>query len=1102
MIFWNCDGFVNLSDFGSDAQVDFEVLCVSETWIQGDPVVVPAFLKDYNYVLSPAVKEKSHGRASGGIIVFYKNYYSRETLYISPWWLVVKLSVNNFQVIITSVYFKPSLDINYLLELFLPIIDEVDLRFRYTPHIIGGDFNCRVGSLGAVSEEFLQDTNLYHFRSSCDTILKPRGGSLIDFMTHNSFTLLNGRTVSDTPAQYTFVGERGCSTIDLVFCNNVRLSEIYDLNVMSIVNRSPHFPILLEFSRPSPCQTKGENNLRSSARMRQLLKWRDQCAPNYSEEMYYSSNVAYNFDNADNALENLYDTIYEVSMKIGATRKAVASEHSERFGKPWFDSVCRALKREVKSALSVCKHNNFSEPYKQNYIDAKKKFKKTVIFKKQAYERLTLSKLSNTKNLTEFWKTIRIYRSKGANYSHLGIEEWERFYDGLFAVGETVSVDFLDARHPILDTAISENEMLGCLAKCNNNKAPGKDGIAYEFIKNLPHNWILYICTLFNRILDTEVVPSSWGEMLLTLIHKKGPLNDPSNYRGIALVSCLAKLFTHILLDRLTQWSEANNVLPECQSGFRPGRGCVDNIFTLTSAIQINLRLRKRKVFAAFIDLKRAFDTVDHLLLWNKLYKAGVSSKIIRIIKSLYQAATVQIKVGSEYSKKYNVTQGVLQGECLSPMLFALFLADIEHYFRLRGFDGLNIDSYNDILMLLYADDLVLLADSQSDLNRKLSCLSDYCRQNRLTVNVQKTKIMCFSRGGFRSSLDANSFYFEGSKVEVVNRFAYLGVTFTSSALFLEMARAATNKAKMATGASIGLMVRSKLDCWESRLTLYQSIVINSLTHCAAVWGLRYPDIIETAQTGFLKRLLSLTRSTPNYILRLETGLSHLCLTVFKMALNWQQKLLIMSESRYPKICYNRLLYLDARDLSVDAYNWVSQLRSLYFNLGYERLWLSLSLRDLKASKNDLIESYRQNLMNDDLARLQDSRYSNFFTFYRFSESPKSYLQLKCPMQIIRVIAQLRLSGARYLSFYINGSRYSIDPTKLCTICNLGEEESVFHIFFRCPIYSPIRSSFLTNVEDLGALAQILENLDLAGAKRLFYFLKGILMLRSFILNE
>lgn len=118
----------------------------------------------------------------------------------------------------------------------------------------------------------------------------------------------------------------------------------------------------------------------------------------------------------------------------------------------------------------------------------------------------------------------------------------------------------------------------------------------------------------------------------------KGPRNDPNNYRGIALVSCLLKLFTSILANRLVTWADENQIIPEHQNGFRRGRSCEEHIFTLSAISQFYLG-RNRAAYIIFIDLQRAFDSINHSLLWSKLLAVGVSGKILRILALLYHSA-------------------------------------------------------------------------------------------------------------------------------------------------------------------------------------------------------------------------------------------------------------------------------------------------------------------------------------------------------------------------------------------------------------------------------------------------------------------------------
>ena len=113
-----------------------------------------------------------------------------------------------------------------------------------------------------------------------------------------------------------------------------------------------------------------------------------------------------------------------------------------------------------------------------------------------------------------------------------------------------------------------------------------------------------------------------------------------------------------------------------------------------------------------FVDFRKAFDSVDHGKLFPKLHDIGISSKLINILYSFYSKAVACIRAGNERTEAIRICMGVLQGEILSPTLFSLFLHDIECYLREQGCRGLSLNSLIDILLLAYADDIVLLADT------------------------------------------------------------------------------------------------------------------------------------------------------------------------------------------------------------------------------------------------------------------------------------------------------------------------------------------------------------------------------------------------------
>ncbi len=194
-----------------------------------------------------------------------------------------------------------------------------------------------------------------------------------------------------------------------------------------------------------------------------------------------------------------------------------------------------------------------------------------------------------------------------------------------------------------------------------------------------------------------------------------------------------------------------------------------------------------------------------------------------------------------------------MQGEVLSPYLFAMFLADMEEFFLQRNCGGIALNCLTDILLLLYADDAVFLAESPSKLNRILLVLRKYCDLNFLTVNTEKTKIMVFSRNG---SCSTTPFFYDGINIEVVKNFEYLGVNFSSSARFGTMAKNSLKKAKAQTGAVLSLLAKSKCTVWATRVELFNSLARSTLFNCLALWSTGYEDALERVQLLFFKQLL------------------------------------------------------------------------------------------------------------------------------------------------------------------------------------------------------------------------------------------------------
>ncbi|KAJ8980830.1 hypothetical protein NQ317_018410 [Molorchus minor] len=727
-----------------------------------------------------------------------------------------------------TIYFKPSLDLTVALESFQIVLAEITEIYNNVPIILLGDYNCRVSELGTIPFELLQDTNLNENRSSRDKILNTRGRMIVEFMYENSFSMLNGRTKSDTPAQFTHIAERGKSVIDLVWINNSNLNSVYDMLVTTDYTISDHFALAV------------------------------------------SLNFDINRQNLTNSVINNYS--------IPSLR--------------WSEDVSLQYKILMQRSHQV----GYLSTLQDSYINMSS----------------TITQVASSLNLKKYHPPLR--------------ESWKK----------------------------------------------NKHTVTIRYI----------------------------------------------------LVSPTPFLIVRFPSTRIAKWAESNSILPEAQSGFRKTRGCIDNVFVLSCIIQLQLRLKKRKVFVAFVDYKRAFDSINHTLLWQKLYDLGVSNRIILIIKNIYDKATLKVISTNGLTKSIDLTEGVLQGETLSPLLFSLFLSDIERYFMGKGARGVNVDNIIEVFMLLYADDLVLISDSEVDLQRKLNILEQYSDQNLLTVNADKTKILVTSRKSQNSA--SFNFYYKQNKIEVVNKYNYLGVVFSSSAVFREMAYRTAEKAKQASGSVIPIIAKAKLNSWDSKMYLFDSLVTSIVTNCIPAWGLRYTDVLERIQLAFLKRILLLPKNTADFAVRLETGRVKISYCVFRHTLNWLIKIFEMDNNRLPKICLLRLLYF--LNTNEPKYNWMSQFREMLEYGGYTEQWGVISGALIKNKRGLLLANFRNNLRNEDITSLNQSSYLTIYRQLTLKADYQDYLKLNIPIHITRVIAQLRLCNEYHIKFNFKGYSYKINP--------------------------------------------------------------------------
>lgn len=361
---------------------------------------------------------------------------------------------------------------------------------------------------------------------------------------------------------------------------------------------------------------------------------------------------------------------------------------------------------------------------------------------------------------------------------------------------------------------ISMDDLKAAREMVHNHRAGGNDGIRSDLIVN---GWDA-IATSIHFIIRSAwqliTVPNDWLDSVVTPIFKDGDVQLCGNYRPISLMPVVAKLYERVLATRIS------NVpgIPDTQGGFRDGRGAIDHAFVLRELCLRRLEMKQR-TFVAFIDLKSAYDLTWRSGIWHHLWhRRAICGRIWFVMRDMYRRVRSRVRVNDHYSPWFTTSVGVKQGSCLSPILFASFISDLDDWLSLtHRCNGIPINNihqwpprgsndthrYNNthtssqhavgmngsydaprrsITCLLYADDICLLAVSRDELVRTVNATIAFARRYRFLFNARKSGWIII---GQRIAADGvlNSFHIDldGAIMPEVDSYKYLGVDITPS---------------------------------------------------------------------------------------------------------------------------------------------------------------------------------------------------------------------------------------------------------------------------------------------------------------------------------
>ena len=746
------------------------------------------------------------------------------------------------EITICSVYIPPSFSLK---------IEHLDslLKQLPSPYLLLGDFNGH---------------NILWGNKENNS----RGELIENFITNNDICLMN-----DKSNTYMHDPTGSFSSIDLSLCHPSLFLD-FNWSVCKDQHHSDHFPIVIK----SNTSTVEDHNPKWKLSKANWELFQSLCTDTITLE---------SFKDSSDPLSDFTSSLIDISSKCIPKTSTNPTKSN-----PWYNDECKEAIKTRKKAL-----NKFKKyPTKDNLNEVKvfrAKARRTIKISKRKSWRSYVSKINHKTPIKKVWDMIRKIsgKTKSPSYTHLNHPVTETKSTSKFDIAETLGETFLNnscsrnysekfqkvkaeqekiklnfksANTEEYNNLFNFDELLDAI-KQSHDSATGPDEIHYQMLKHLPESSLQALLGIFNHIWTTGDFPEDWRLATVIPIPKPGKDHaEPTNYRPIALTSCLCKTLERMINKRLIWYLESNNLLSRYQSGFRAGRSTNNNLVKLETFIR-DAFVKKEHVVAVFFDLEKAYDTTWRYGIMKDIHKLGLRGRLPTFIESFLADRAMQVRVGSTLSDLYDQEQGVPQGGVLSTTLFNIKINDI-----VKCLDNLTDCS-------LYVDDFCICFRSKSmrtierHLQQNLNKIEHWATNNGFKFSKSKTQCVHFCQ--LRKQHDDPVLTLYGSPIPVVQEYKYLGLIFDKKLSFIPHIKYL--KAKCLKSLNI-LKVLSHTTWGADRTTLlqlYRSLIRSKLDYGSIVYGSArksYLAMLDPIHHQGLRLTLGAFRTSPTASLYVE----------------------------------------------------------------------------------------------------------------------------------------------------------------------------------------------------------------------------------------
>ncbi|XP_071055483.1 uncharacterized protein [Onthophagus taurus] len=412
--------------------------------------------------------------------------------------------------------------------------------------------------------------------------------------------------------------------------------------------------------------------------------------------------------------------------------------------------------------------------------------------------------------------------------------------------------------------------------------------------------------------------------------------------------------------------------------------------------------------------------------------RRGITGGTINRVREIYAETIARVKVGDELTDRFWTTRGLRQGCPLSSALFALYTADMED--RLTGGQmGGVVVGRRKVHSLAYADDLVVVAREAKEMKAMMRSLESYFRGKALEVNVGKTKVMKFCKGGRRKSED---WRWEGKEIEEVREYTYLGYRFREDNKEGAHVRAMAKKANKVMGQVWGWGERLFGRDMLKRKMIFECLIKSVMMYGAEIWGWKEQGLLEGVQARYWRWVLGLAKETPEYIVREEVKVDKLRVEAGKRAVRFEERVEGRSQCKILGECW--------KEIKAGKGGYGQRGREEYFRrVGY-------SVKAIDDRRREGIEMWKELESRDrDVQRqerrgqIRESRYNPKYEEIITEGLPK-YLSVEGDEEGKRMVARFRCGNEERANRY-----WMRDDERGCRLCG-GEWESLEHLLREC----------------------------------------------------